>query len=99
MWRALQKTGANLANHVGRAGWALSVKEKRREAKMPRERKRRWAVVVYMADGAAIVDGWHTRERAIEYLHDYRTNPQFAGYLDGMAIVMLDDAAWPYKTR
>jgi hypothetical protein len=66
---------------------------------MPRERKRRCAVVVYMDASAAIVDGWHTRDRAIERLHDYRTDREFANYLDGMAIVTLDDNAWPYKPR
>jgi hypothetical protein len=66
---------------------------------MQRERKRRWAVVIYMDASAAIVDGWHTRDRAIERLHDYRIDPQFANYLDGMAIVTLDDNAWPYNPR
>jgi len=35
---------------------------------MPRIRKRRWAVVIYMQPGAATVDGWHTRGRAMELL-------------------------------
>jgi hypothetical protein len=49
--------------------------------------RRAWAVLILMQPDAASVDGWHTRERAIEYLHEYRADPKWAQYLKSMTIV------------
>jgi len=46
-----------------------------------------------MQPGAASVDGWHTRERAIECLHEYRADPYWARYLKNMMIVERDEEA------
>ena len=66
---------------------------------MARELKRRWAVVIYMDGGesGAIVDGWYTRKAVMARLHDYRADPEYAPYVDAMAIVMLEPDLWPYR--
>jgi hypothetical protein len=52
-------------------------------------------VVVFMDPHAAVIDGWYTRQAAIERLHDYRAAPEYAAYGDDdqMVIVMLDTKA------
>jgi hypothetical protein len=46
-----------------------------------------------MQRDAASVDGWHTREKALEHLHEYRADPKWAKYVDGMALVERDETA------
>jgi hypothetical protein len=57
------------------------------------KRKRRFAVLIFMERDKACVDAWHTRERAIECLREYRSDAKWAKYLDGMVVVERDETA------